>query len=73
MFDWVVNMGLLEVCKMQSPNVESLKQLCHTHGIWGTLRASDKSAEEIVLMYRLGVMMRKPSLSIEPSGIRPYC
>lgn len=46
---------------MQSP----LRSYATRAASGGTLRASNRSAKDIVLMYRLGVMTTKPILSIE--------
>lgn len=45
MFDWAVNIGLVELCEMQSPNAESLTQLCHTRGIWGHIACLQQICE----------------------------
>ena len=61
MFDWAVNMILVELGEMQS----LLSSYATRVASGGTLRASNKSVKEIVLMYTLGVMTTKSILSIE--------
>ena len=63
MFDWAVNMILVELREMQSPLSSYVTHVASG----GTLRASNKSVKEIVLMYTLGVMTTKPIPSIERS------